>query len=236
MLEPKGIMFNGVDLSPYLYANLTKPILPEIQVNESDAGILVGARHKSVKVSPLDIEVKVRLRAKRSANIADLRHILGSVLYVEEPAPLYLGDEPNRYYMAVLSGSSELDKLWYTGSTALTFHCSDPVAYGAKHKQSVGALNVGGNRPARPIITARPGSCSVFTVTKASTGEFVRLNVSCNSSSVIVINCEDRHCFLNNSLADKYVNLASDYFDLLGRDTLTVSSGSATVEWAERWM
>ena len=39
-----------------------------------------------------------------------MRHKLAAALWTDEPAPLYLPDDPTRYLLAIVSGSTDLDE------------------------------------------------------------------------------------------------------------------------------
>ena len=58
-----------------------------------------------------------------------------------------------------------------------------------------------------------------------------------STSSVLVIDCAAQHCTVNGASADRHVALSSDYFDLApGLNRLAATSGTAVVEWRERWL
>ena len=234
------MIYDGHDLSPWLRCNPQRPILPPVENSTQEVPGRDGARLVRSKLGTLAIPVKVRLKARRGDDVSDLRHMLAAMLRSEEPAPLVLPDDPTRYHLAVLDGSSDLDRLWYTGSAELTFLCPDPVAYGEARKAAMGAsvaVNVAGTHPTAPVITARPGSASRYRVTLRDTGEHVEVSAAFNASSVLVIDCAAQHCTVNGASADRYVALSSDYFDLApGLNRIAATSGTAVVEWRERWL
>lgn len=234
------MIYNGHDLSPWLRCNPQRPILPPVENSTQEVPGRDGSRLTRSKLGALSIPVKVRLKARRGEDVAELRHMLAAMLRSEEPAPLVLPDDPTRYHLAVLDGSSDLDRLWYTGSAELTFLCPDPVAYGEAREAAMdtsAAVHVAGTHPASPVVTARPGSASRYRVTLTDSGEYVEVSAPFNASSVLVIDCAAQHCTINGASADRYVALASDYFDLVpGLNRLTATSGSTTVEWRERWL
>lgn len=239
MVGPKGISFNGYDLSPYLKANPTRPILPPMEVTTDEVPGAMGRRFHDVNLGELEIPVKVRLRARAHEDMPMFRRMLAQALFTVEPAPLVLGDDPTRYYMAILSGSTELSSLIHTGSATLTFLCPDPIAHGATRRCSVSgteSIITGGNWPARPLITAKPGICSSFTIRVPTSGRHITVNRPFYASDALVIDCKDRRCYINGSPTDAHVTLDSDYFQLLGKEIITLSSGTATLEWTERWL
>ena len=234
------MIYDGNDLSPWLRCNPQRPILPPVENSAQEVPGRDGSRLVRSKLGALTIPVKVRLRARRGEDVAELRHMLAAMLRREEPAPLVLPDDPTRYHMAVLDGSSDLDRLWYTGSAELTFVAHDPIAYGQLHEAAMGSsatLHVAGTHPSAPVITARPGSSSRYRITLVDSGEYVEVSTPFSTSSVLVKDCAAQHCTVNGASADRHVALSSDYFDLApGLNRLAATSGTAVVEWRERWL
>lgn len=240
MIGPKGMAYNGHDLSPWLYANPTRPIMPPVEVEADKVPGMQGTRFRSAKLGELKIPVTVRLRASAKDNIAELRHALAAMLRSDRPAPLYLGDDPTRYNLAVLDGSSDLDRLWHTGRTELTFRACDPVSYGKRASLEIGAegtANVGGTEDTSPTITATPPKGASYRIALSDTGEYVQVDMPFDGSAKLVIDCAAQHCTVNGASADAHVALASDYFILRpGNNRIVSSGGAATIEWTERWL
>lgn len=240
IVGPRGMTFNGFDFSPYLDANPTRPIMPPVEIEADEVPGADGTRFRRAKLGELKIPVSVRLKASAKDDIAELRHMLAAALWSGKPAPLVLGDDPARYHLAVLDGSSDLDRLWNTGRTELTFRACDPVAYGEAKSASVnarGTVYVGGTLGAYPVITAKPAQGESYRVTLVDTGEYVEMEAPFDGSQALVIDCAKQHCTLNGVTADRYVALSSDYFALsAGPNELKTSSGTAEIEWTERWL
>lgn len=239
MIQPKGMMFNGFDFTPWLRANVQKPVLPPVEVEADAVPGMRGTRFRSAKLGELTIPVPVRLTAHAKDDMAEFRRVLASMLYAEEPAPLVLGDEPRRWYMAVLDGSTDLDSLWFTGGTTLNFRCCDPVAYGEFRRSGLrgGVLRVRGTWPADPKIEVAPPRGAFWKIEHLGTGEFLRVEATFSGSVKLVIDCAARHLTLNGANADKYLSLESDFFSLVpGENRFAVSGGAPVFEWSERWL
>lgn len=239
MIGPKGIMFNGFDLSPWLTANVSRPLLPPVEVQADSVPGMDGTRFRSAKLGELPIPVDVRLKAGMREDIAGLRHALASMLMADAPAPLVLGDDPRRYHLAVLDGSTDLDSLWFSGRTTLNFRACDPVAYGESRRGTLksGVLRVRGTWRTYPVVSITPPKGSYWKIENAATGDFVRVNATFSGSARLVVDCAERHCTLNGANADKYLTLDSDYLALEpGENKFTVSGGSPSFEWSERWL
>lgn len=239
IVGPKGMMYNGRDLSHWLDANPTRPILPPVEVEADEVPGADGTRFRSVKLGELSIPVAVRLKASAKDDVAELRHMLAAILWSDVPAPLVLGDDPTRYHMAVLDGSSELDRLWITGRTELVFRACDPIAYGETKSANIGAsgtVHVGGTHPTAPVVTAVPNAGESYRFTLMDTGDYVQIEAPFDGTQPLVIDCAAQHCTINGVSADRYVALASDYFVLQPGLNRLSTTGTAVIEWTERWL
>ena len=166
-----------------------------------------------------------------------MRHRLAAALWTDEPAPLYLPDDPTRYLLAIVSGSTDLDEITDDcPTTTVTFHIGDPDYYGQKRRMEVLAgnvyVNAGGNRPAHLKVTAKPAAGSTWRITNVDTGEFVAINTALTSSSTIRLDMATERATVNNQTAP--VTIDSDYFEINGRCHLNITNGTAILEWVER--
>ena len=235
------MVFNGFDFSPYLRVNPHRGILPPVSVTTDEVPGREGTSFREARLGELTITVDAELRAGRRDDVAELRHRIAPRLLADAPAPLYLPDDPFRYHLAVLDGSSELDVLWRTGQTTLTFRAPDPVMYGVDRSAALGGeaeVWVGGNHETWPVIEVVPTGASlvVESVTAGAAVE-VLAEASFDGSKTLVIDCAAAHCELAGLNADARVTLASDYFALRpGANDLRVTGGAGTVRWTERWL
>ena len=62
----------------------------------------------------------------------------------------------------------------------------------------------------------------------------MQLSGSFTSATTIVLDMEREHATVNGSTAA--VSVLSDYFDLSGVTHLAITSGTAAIEWVERWL
>ena len=116
---------------------------------------------KSAYRGGYDLPVEIWLRTEDRREVAEARHKLAAALWTDEPAALYLPDDPTRYLLAIVSGSTDLDEITDDcPTTTVTFHIGDPDYYGQRRRMEVSAgniyVNAGGNRPAYLKVTARP--------------------------------------------------------------------------------
>ena len=215
------MIYNGFDFAPWFDTRLvTRSLLPEYEIATRDVPGQPGSRF-------MRAELKRRLMASR-------------LLCLKE-AELWLDDERHLglRYMAVLTSPGALDTLWHTGEATLTFTAYDPVAYGAEGRATVSGtsgVQVGGTFRTYPTVTVRPGgSTSALRLTNMGTGEFVQIDKAVTASSAVVIDMAAPQATVDGSPAP--VTFESDFFPLEpGANSLKLSSGTATVQWTERYV
>lgn len=240
-MTSKGLVYNGFDFSPYLRCNPRRPLVPPTSVTTDELPGRDGTRFREARLGELKIPVGVELRARTGDDIAELRHRLAGHLWSAEPAPLFLGDDPFRYHLAVLDGESELDVLWKTGQTELTFRAPDPVMYGADREAALSGTAevwVGGNHATTPVVEVVPQGTSL-RVEHVGLGKAVEVEAegSFDGTKTLLIDCGAEHCELGGVNADARVTLESDFFDLEpGENVIRVTGGTGTVRWTERWL
>lgn len=167
-----------------------------------------------------------------------IRHI-ASLLDTEKPEKLIFTDEPDKFYMAILDGDTDLDEIMMIGEGTLKFTCPDPIAYGKLIKTPIissGKLYNNGTYPSSGIITIKiTRDVTNLKVTLQNTGEFIFIEDSLKTGDIVEINLEDEYVKKNGNLIK--VHLESDFFDLpIGEFNLTTSSGTMEIEFRERWL
>ena len=233
------IIFNGHDLSRLVYCKVRRPIMADVSTAFESVPGRHGEVFKSAFRTGYDLPVEIWLRSEDRRSVADVRHKLAAALWSDEPAPLYLPDDPTRYLMAIVTGGTDLDEITDDcPTTTVTFHVGDPDFYGQKRRAEVSAgnasISVGGNRPTRLRVTAKPLDGASWRITNTDTGEFVSVNAQLTKSSVVRIDFEREHATVNGKTAP--VSIDSDYFDVSDRCHLKISGGTAVLEWQERWL
>lgn len=178
------------------------------------------------------------LRTEHRRDIADARHKLAAMLWTDEPAPLYLPDDPTRYLMAIVSGITDLGEITDDcPGTSVTFHIGDPDYHGQRRRIEMtgsAAVSVGGTLPAHIKVTAKPSAGGAWRITNTGTGEFVEIIQPLTADSIIRLDFSTEHATVNGSVAQ--LNIMSDFFEIKDRAHIKISSGSATLEWEERWL
>ncbi len=236
--QSDSIIFNGYDLSSLVYCKVRRPVMASVGATFEDVPGRHGEVFKTVRREGYDLPVDIWLRTEHRREVAEARHRLAAMLWTEEPARLILPDDPTRYLMAIVSGSTDLDEITDDcPSTTVTFHVGDPDYHGQARRLDMSGsatFAVGGNLPAHLKVTANPAAGSAWRITNTDTGEFVEVVQALTADSVIRLDFETEHATVNNSLAS--VNIMSDFFEVKDRAHLQISSGTATIEWEELWL
>jgi|GEM_PF-698842 len=236
------MIYNGFDFAPWFDTRLvTRSLLPEYEIATRDVPGQPGSRFMRAELKPLTIDVAAAWRARPADDMAALRRLMASRLLCLKEAELWLDDERHLglRYMAVLTSPGALDTLWHTGEATLTFTAYDPVAYGAEGRATVSGtsgVQAGGTFRTYPTVTVRPGgSTSALRLTNMGTGEFVQIDKAVTASSAVVIDMAAPQATVDGSPAP--VTFESDFFPLEpGANSLKLSSGTATVQWTERYV
>ena len=209
------VLFNGRDLSAFVSCKVSRPIMPPVNATFESIGGRDGELFKAAHFGGYDLPVDVWLRS-------DERR-----------------DDPTRFLLAIVSGETDLGEITdKCPFTTITFHVCDPFYYGRKRRVEVSAgaftINAGGDRPAHLQITAKPASSAAWYLRNVDTGEQVKLASSVTSASTVRVDMATEHATVNGSTAA--VTLDSDFFTIDGRTKLQLSSGTAVLEWWERWL
>lgn len=233
------VAFNGNDLSALVSCKVSRPIMPPVNATFESISGRDGELFKSAYFDGYDLPVDVWLRSDDRRDAATVRHALAKMLCATEPAPLFLPDDPTRYLLAIVSGETDLGEITDNCPfTTITFHICDPFYYGRKRRVEVKAgtftVNAGGDRPAHLKITAKPASSAAWYIRNVDTGEQVKLASSVTNTSTVHVDMALEHATINGNTAA--VTLDSDYFVIDGRTKLQLSSGTAVLEWQERWL
>lgn len=232
------MIYDGADLRDYFHVGFDRALLPPVEVSTVEVSGRDGALFQRTRLMPLEITAFLRWKKAKASAVPDLRRLAASLLYRDEPRPLVLPDEPDKHYLAVVSGHTALDSLGKNGKAYVTFMCPDPVAFGqtrtcAMATQAEG--HVGGTYRTAPTFACRPARGSYYKVTNEATGEFVQVNASFTGDQSLVIDCARQQTTLNG--VNYPVTFASDYFSFEpGPFSVRASSGTAEMSWTERWL
>lgn len=103
----------------------------------------ISDRHILTKttIGPREISVPVKIDHKGFSDLQRIKEDLAGWLVTERPKPLEFADDPNRFYLAVVDGTMDLDEFLYWGEGLIKFVCPDPFKYSDKKQINVNLTN-----------------------------------------------------------------------------------------------
>ena len=239
------IIFNGHDLSSMVMCRMERPIMAPVEVTTETIGGRHGELFKKARMTGYTIPVNIWLRANDRRKVADIRHALAAALWTDEPAPLYLPDDPDLYHLAIVSDETGLGEITdLLPQTTINFYVCDPVAYGELRTATLAdsaetVVAVGGTWASKPTVTTTAAG-GTWRITNATTSKYVEVNADTfggeiAADAVIVCDMELERVTVNGNVSG--VTIGSDFFDIEDDCTIIVTgSTSTTVEWRERWL
>lgn len=160
------IIINGFDLSEVIdIIDIIRPVGNERHVVTNDAPLL-GVNLQEVRTGAKVIKVKFAMQYGNGMTLETAKHKLAGVFNTSEAVKIVISDEPDKYYMGLVSGSVDIENItrWFQkGSFDLII--PDGVAHGSTYKRFdngqeqpdkvVFNLVNNGNVPAFPVITVK---------------------------------------------------------------------------------
>jgi len=237
------VTFNGTDLTEaYVVSDLRTSLLPRTVATQQVAG-RDGTAYMGASMAERSITLTLTARGRTPAERQAAARHLAAVLAVDEPAPLALGMDEGRYWLAVPNSTGNAKRYVNHTSFDVTFLATDPVMYGQERSVTVpsgGSLtfDVEGTYPAMPTITApqaRNGSGGFWRIAEED-GSFMLVRIPVSSAQPVVADCAARVLTVTGVVT--LLEPASDWLVLEpGRHTLTMTgTGAATITYRERWL
>lgn len=155
------INLDGKDLPSFVKVNSIEfSILPPITNNFLEVRGKAGAYHTSQDVGTRKITANITIVADRINGVIKATRDLAEWLYHKEPVKLVLQDEPDKYYLAVPNGDTDITEMVNIGQGAIEFICTEPFAFGEEKTQSfelnenndIAEIEVGGTADTYPQI------------------------------------------------------------------------------------
>lgn len=160
------IIINGFDLSEVIdIIDIIRQVGNERHVVTNDAPLL-GVNLQEVRTGAKTIKVKFAMQYGNGMTLETAKHKLAGVFNTSEAVKIVISDEPDKYYMGLVSGSVDIENItrWFQkGSFDLII--PDGVAHGSTYKRFdngqeqpdkvVFNLVNNGNVPAFPVITVK---------------------------------------------------------------------------------
>lgn len=107
---------------------ISTSILPSRENFSKTIPVNDGSFYSGYRYSEREIEVDIGIPTKSKKEYNDVVKKLSYILDVKSPSRLII-DESDISYYAVISGETQLEKSFQTGSVKLKFLCHDPVGY-----------------------------------------------------------------------------------------------------------
>ena len=160
------ITINGFDLSEVIdIIEIIRPVGNERHVITNDAPLL-GVNLQEVRTGAKTIKVKFAMQYGNGMTLETAKHKLAGVFNTSEAVKIVISDEPDKYYMGLVSGSVDIENItrWFQkGSFDLII--PDGVAHSSTYKRFdngqeqpgkvVFNLVNNGNVPAFPVVTVK---------------------------------------------------------------------------------
>lgn len=234
VLEDLGIVVERVHDDP-----------PTARAETQDIPGRSGTLLREITYEPRTITLECRAFEKTWDGFELLRDKLVTHLMTGAEVKLILRAHPHEYYMAYLVSISEGDRIGGTGIgyLELEFQASDPFRWGRVRSVTVPSGSsadfiVGGNRPAKAIITASAAVRSAGSLIwgiRFDEGDFAHIATGSSSARAVTIDGVDRYAKIGNATA--MITLESDWPILSpGKHTARMDEGTgdATLTWYER--
>ena len=174
------IVYGGVDLGQYIEVrSINRNILPTRENYTIDIPSMTGKIYNGFKYAERVIEIDFLVKSIDPYLYPQMIRDIATILDVDSPCRLYIMDEPNKYYYAVVGGDTNISEIASgIGEGTITFICYNPIAYSDEEKIFTGAnkLTVSneGTTKAFPVIDINfSKSASFAQVSNVETGAAV---------------------------------------------------------------
>lgn len=200
-----------------------------------------GSLFGGTRALPATITMQLVALADTRDERQEALRMLAGWLAVDEPRPLWLGDEGGRYRLAVPTDEAPVEAYLNADSVEVTFTCPDPLLHGQRQSVTVPSggsvtILVDGTAPAEPTITASAtgdsgGAWSLVT----EGGNGIYAAIPSGTTRAVAADVATRTLTVGGTVA--MLNTAYDWPTLApGQHTLTMTgTGTCTVEWEELW-
>lgn len=155
------LKLNEKDIPSFVKVNSIEfSVLPPITNNLLKVRGKAGAYPMAQTIETREITANVSIIAEEINGVMGASRTLAEWLYHEEPVKLEIADEPDKYYMVLPEGDSNISETLNVGQGTITFVCTEPFAYGESHEkyfspassEEVIPVNVGGTAETFPEI------------------------------------------------------------------------------------
>ncbi len=234
------VKFNNATLNDYVIVKrISESVMASVTTVHKTIPGRNGARFVRRQFGPRTIKIDIEIPAASFADREETVQELAAILYTDEEKELEL--RGSKSYFTILSGNTDLKNLVVHGETSLNFIASDPIAYGNEvSEEDIDGEELcnAGTYPAKGIITVTMDEITDhLEVTLTNTGESLYIDDDFEPGDEVIIDLEKEHITKNGYSAMANLSLESDFFEIpIGKFTVTVSSGTADLQYRERWL
>ena len=174
------IIYGGVDLGQYIEVrSINRNILPTRENYTINIPSMTGKVYNGFKYAERVIEIDFLVKSINPLDYPQMIRDIATILDVDSPCRLYIMDEPNKYYYAVIDGDTNISEIASgVGEGKFKFICYNPIAYSDEVKMFTGTNSVvasnEGTTLAYPIIDINFDNTASFAqVSNTETGAAV---------------------------------------------------------------
>lgn len=125
-----AIKFNGNDLPPFVKINnIALSLMPTIERTTIKVNGRNGSYDFGNTFDDREIEIDYTIIADNESDLRYKARDFANWLYTEEYAPLVILEEPDKYYMAKITGDTDFNEIIRFGQGSITF-VAEPFLYG----------------------------------------------------------------------------------------------------------
>lgn len=231
--------FNGIDFSTLVdVQEVERPLIAPQTISTSKSAGVAGARISRKVADDYTIKVSFTLKDKNPTGLRNKIRDIADKLDTDEPARLVFHDEPDKYQMAILSDTSDLEQLGKYGVCTISFYCPDPYAYAIsddiiEFTENTKEFTRKGTAHSYPTIEIT-GTNNGGSITIQSDHQRMTFNGILNEGEILVIDSELLTAKIvgSNGTRSAIMNLDNLDFIVLYKGTNVVSvtpQGGATV-------
>lgn len=241
--------FGNIKSSDYfLTRSISRSILPPVSVETITIPRRAGAYPVYSSLGIRTFSIDVTLLADSYENFRLYIRDIASWLYQDQDTMLTFSDEPDVYYLARLSGSTELDEIFEMGEGTLTFIASDPFAYSVNEKNLLFSDFVNGTTYTNegtyltfPRINVVPqGTIQYFRISLGTKYVYVNGPFTVDQPFWIDMNTNNVYMANTNERIMNQVTIESDFWGFETGDNLVMVEPTINVSlriyWRERYL
>lgn len=140
------LTLNGNKIPSFVKVNkVTFSILPPIENNLLKVRGKAGSYNMGQTVGQRVITADITIVAEKVNGVMAASRELAEWLFHAEPVKLVLDDEPEKYYLVLPDGETDVDETVNVGKSSLTFVCTEPYAFGEEHVRTFKAAELADN-------------------------------------------------------------------------------------------